>query len=1174
MKVKINYEIKYKIGGADPVYGDETDSDSDETDSDSDETTTEQHLRDMARDCAELINYAKVEADRDQMIGYFIAGLRRVTHDDATDMINQLETNLNQGNDAEFQSVAAILNTINDEDSLQNAAYRFADVQAQIQDVAMDDDSYSDEGPLPDEPDEANAGPVTHDTLYNLIEPWVQRIFTQEYGNDGYLESLRDGFSQLTGSYTYYFFSPDMATRIEDFFNNIYNSDYDNTQSELREIINSIPEILIPEAHIEFITTTTELQHDYGLNYGNYDDDGQSYDYGDEPEYEPDEEIIGDPIENINEPREEIINCDDLLTTYRAYDFINSNNFDFSDIHQNEPGITPYFSLTFMIDHAYILSSRGDFVFNADLYRHCGYLIRVIGLETYINHLCNLTNWLITNPERRLQLKEGYEENFFPDTAKRAILPIALVNSTLDNIVVGDSTLNNVLTERLNEQRASYLSGTNEIFNQVLFEKAIRIPFGESEITRLLMDRESPRPLAGNGILNRGMLPLDYNVNFDDLDAAVRQTDLVRDFEYRENIKRGGVIDAVRLKHILNEEEFICYIRRIFTRMLNGDFDLLLGGKMFYSTIFTYAHGPAREYYHLNCMNRLFNILSNLFKGYTHEILYFLEPEVVNYVAISVQYLQNINFIPAMNNQDDKVGFLKRVCSMFKKIYEQNTLIVSYYKGLQITQFFTCDISNPNATLGQLVEAITDNIHSIGQLETEEEKNHLNESLLGAVRDINRPPHEREFDLRPHRIDAVNPDFLLDLFARLTANNLWGNSITIDDGSEGQDAGGLSRIFWNTTVKKLLIANQATPNKIFESFGETDTFKLVLLEDDQLDEINEEEIANRYNVDIANVPAEKKRLMWNEIQSIDRYLPIINDFGKFIAKSLVIDSINENRIIDIHFTTLLIDFLIGKITQEDFNKIELLKRYYLMDFPGILLGTWVGFYHSSIEYADIDADELEDMIGTLEDKNQEISVGIDIYYKIHGTIRDTEYRIPTNFYQQIKEGFSSIHEAQDLEQMSKNSFALISFLTNADKHTINKDILLNLLDFQTSDGVNIIRNDPNNPELIRNHLNWFISYIHHSDDNRLKKLLQFWSGQPTLNQSSWYRVVIYNNGQNRLPSAHTCYNSIDLFSFERTREVFNERLDTALSEGMGIGFMGGYRRNIILQIIYDKLDVY
>ena len=76
------------------------------------------------------------------------------------------------------------------------------------------------------------------------------------------------------------------------------------------------------------------------------------------------------------------------------------------------------------------------------------------------------------------------------------------------------------------------------------------------------------------------------------------------------------------------------------------------------------------------------------------------------------------------------------------------------------------------------------------------------------------------------------------------------------------------------------------------------------------------------------------------------------------------------------------------------------------------------------------------------------------------------------------------------------------------------------------------------------------------------------SGQPTLNQSAQYKATIYDNEENRLPNAHTCFKSIDLFSFDRTQEEFNQQIDTALNEGMGIGFMGG--RRLVFRIQYNN----
>ncbi len=53
---------------------------------------------------------------------------------------------------------------------------------------------------------------------------------------------------------------------------------------------------------------------------------------------------------------------------------------------------------------------------------------------------------------------------------------------------------------------------------------------------------------------------------------------------------------------------------------------------------------------------------------------------------------------------------------------------------------------------------------------------------------------------------------------------------------------------------------------------------------------------------------------------------------------------------------------------------------------------------------------------------------------------------------------------------------------------------------------------------------------------------------------AWWRLQAYGASENRLPSAHTCFNQLDLPEYE-SKETLQERLLMAIHEGAtGFGF--------------------
>ena len=85
---------------------------------------------------------------------------------------------------------------------------------------------------------------------------------------------------------------------------------------------------------------------------------------------------------------------------------------------------------------------------------------------------------------------------------------------------------------------------------------------------------------------------------------------------------------------------------------------------------------------------------------------------------------------------------------------------------------------------------------------------------------------------------------------------------------------------------------------------------------------------------------------------------------------------------------------------------------------------------------------------------------------------------------------------------------------------IDKDKLLSLITYQKMDSI---------PEKKKvEYTDIIIEIINELDNDQLKKLLFFWTGSTTLNNTN-HTIEFMNNNYNKIITSHTCNNQLDLY---------------------------------------------
>mgnify|MGYP006083683925 CR=1 FL=1 len=93
-------------------------------------------------------------------------------------------------------------------------------------------------------------------------------------------------------------------------------------------------------------------------------------------------------------------------------------------------------------------------------------------------------------------------------------------------------------------------------------------------------------------------------------------------------------------------------------------------------------------------------------------------------------------------------------------------------------------------------------------------------------------------------------------------------------------------------------------------------------------------------------------------------------------------------------------------------------------------------------------------------------------------------------------------------------------------------------------------NDLNSQRLINRNTNNYVKLLLESNntskqDNKIKKLLQFWTSQTIIPNKPKLTINIMGH-PSRLPNAHTCYNQLDLPEY-KTYKTLEDKLDLALA---------------------------
>ncbi|CAD8109987.1 unnamed protein product [Paramecium primaurelia] len=251
-------------------------------------------------------------------------------------------------------------------------------------------------------------------------------------------------------------------------------------------------------------------------------------------------------------------------------------------------------------------------------------------------------------------------------------------------------------------------------------------------------------------------------------------------------------------------------------------------------------------------------------------------------------------------------------------------------------------------------------------------------------------------------------------------------------------------------------------------------------------------------------------------------------FGKFVANSIF-----NNHQIGIQF-------------QPQFWKVIFQEKIQFKDLNGFLDPITYQNYESILQYDDLTFESLylnfsyqkkKEQIPLIPD-GQNIMVSKEncqIYLdKIAEYLIQTQYQ---DIYKPFIEGFSSVLDIQNLKKYFKpTDMGLITFGVQ----DIKPEQLVNMMKFKGGQDY---------------HISFFNNYVNSLNSKKLKELLQYITGTPTLPSNGKFSIQVEFKSELKetlIPITRTCFNTIELPLYKSYAEM-KQKLDIAISYGL-LGF--------------------
>ncbi|CAK61201.1 unnamed protein product (macronuclear) [Paramecium tetraurelia] len=251
-------------------------------------------------------------------------------------------------------------------------------------------------------------------------------------------------------------------------------------------------------------------------------------------------------------------------------------------------------------------------------------------------------------------------------------------------------------------------------------------------------------------------------------------------------------------------------------------------------------------------------------------------------------------------------------------------------------------------------------------------------------------------------------------------------------------------------------------------------------------------------------------------------------FGKFVANSIF-----NNHQIGIQF-------------QPQFWKVIFSEKIQFKDLNGFLDPITFQNYEMMLSYDEKTLESLginftyqkkKELIQLIPDgqnvtvNKENCSVYLD---KVAEYVIQTQYQ---DIYTPFISGFQSVLEIKDLKKFFKpNDMGLITLGVQ----DIKPEQILNILSFKGGQDY---------------HISFFTNYVNTSSSKRLKELLQYITGSPTLPSNEKFKIQVefkQDLKDTLIPTTRTCFNLIELPLYKSYQEM-KQKLDTAISYGL-IGF--------------------
>ncbi|CAD8204256.1 unnamed protein product [Paramecium octaurelia] len=261
-------------------------------------------------------------------------------------------------------------------------------------------------------------------------------------------------------------------------------------------------------------------------------------------------------------------------------------------------------------------------------------------------------------------------------------------------------------------------------------------------------------------------------------------------------------------------------------------------------------------------------------------------------------------------------------------------------------------------------------------------------------------------------------------------------------------------------------------------------------------------------------------------------IPKKNDYA-FVFGKLVANSIFNNHQIGIQF-------------QPQFWKVVFSEKIQFKDLNGFLDPITFQNYEMMLSYDERTMESLginftyqkkKEVIQLIPD-GQNVMVSKEncqVYLD-----KVAEYLIQTQFqeiYTPFIQGFQSVLEIQDLKKFFKpNDMGLITMGVQ----DIKPEQILNILNFKGGQDY---------------HISYFTTYVNTSSSKRLKELLQYITGSPTLASNAKFKIQVEFKPDLKdtlIPASRTCFNTIELPLYKSYQDM-KQKLDTALKYGL-VGF--------------------